>query len=86
MYKLYSSNGLEARYTTAFYIYMEQDLGELHPSVKDVANLMEQGGLMDKGYKLHTDNWYLSLALFHYLQVRKTYAYGMAKTNCRYMP
>ncbi|XP_063614985.1 piggyBac transposable element-derived protein 4-like [Penaeus indicus] len=56
VYKLCSSNGPEAGYTTAFNIYMGQDRGEFRASMKAVDDLMEKTELYDKGYQLYTDN------------------------------
>lgn len=86
VYKLCSSDGPEAGYTTAFGIYMGQDRGELPTSMKVVIDLMEKGGLMDKGYEVYTGNWFSSPKLFHYLQTRKTSAVGTVQTNRKYMP
>ncbi|XP_063585093.1 piggyBac transposable element-derived protein 4-like [Penaeus indicus] len=86
VYKLCSSDGPEAGYTTAFGIYVGKDCGEHPTSMKVVIDLMEKGGLMDKGYEIHTDNWFSSPKLFHYLQARKTSAVGTVQKNCKYMP
>lgn len=56
VYKLCSSKGPEAGYTTAFKIYMVQDHGGFPASMKAVIDLMEKGQLFDKGYELYTDN------------------------------
>ncbi|XP_047486128.1 piggyBac transposable element-derived protein 4-like [Penaeus chinensis] len=86
VYKLCSSDGPEAGYTTAFNIYMGQDRGEFPASMKAVDDLMEKAKLLDKGYQLYTDNWYSSPTLFHYLQARKTTAVGKVHVNRRGMP
>ncbi|XP_047488440.1 piggyBac transposable element-derived protein 4-like isoform X2 [Penaeus chinensis] len=86
VYKLCSSDGPEAGYTTAFGIYMGKDRRELPTSMKVLIDLMEKGSLMDKGYQVHTDNWFSSPKLFHYLQARKTSAVGTVQTNRKYMP
>lgn len=59
VYKLISSDGSEACYTTAFRIYMDQD--------RSVVDLLEKDNLMDKGYKVHKDNWYSPPSLFHHM-------------------
>lgn len=86
VYKLYSSDGPEAGYTTAFCICLVQDSGEFPKSTKVLIDLLEKGGHMDKGYEVHTNSWYSSPKLFHYLQARKTSAVGTVQTNCKYMP
>jgi len=83
VYKLCSSLGPEAGYTTAFRIYMGKDRGDVPASMKAVIDLLERGGLMDKGYEVHTDNWYSSPSLFHHLQKRKTSA---VRSNRKQMP
>ncbi|XP_037800347.1 piggyBac transposable element-derived protein 4-like [Penaeus monodon] len=74
VYKLCSSDGPEAGHTAAFKIYMGQDCGVFPSSMKAVTDLLEKADLLDKGYQLHTNNWYTSPTLFHYLQTRKTSA------------
>lgn len=86
VYKLCSSLGPEAGYTTAFRIYMGKDRGDVPASMKAVIDLLERGGLMDKGYEVHTDNWYSSPSLFHHLQKRKTSAVGTVRSNRKQMP
>nr|XP_027217915.1 piggyBac transposable element-derived protein 4-like [Penaeus vannamei] len=76
VYKLCSSLGPEAGYTT--YLH-----GDVPASMKAVIDLLERGGLMDKGYEVHTDNWYSSPSLFHHLQKRKTSA---VRSNRKQMP
>ncbi|XP_037773462.1 piggyBac transposable element-derived protein 4-like [Penaeus monodon] len=86
VYKLCSSDGPEAGYTAAFKIYMGQDRGVFPSSKKAITDLLEKADLLDKGYQLHTDNWYTSPTLFHYLQARKTSAVGTVRLNRRGMP
>jgi len=86
VYKLCSSLGPEAGYTTAFRIYMGKDRGDVPASMKAVIDLLERGGLMDKGYEVHTDNWYSSPSLFHHLQKRKTSAVSTVRSNRKQMP
>ncbi|XP_037774856.1 piggyBac transposable element-derived protein 4-like [Penaeus monodon] len=86
VYKLCSSDGPEAGYTAAFKIYMGQDRGVFPSSMKAVTDLLEKADLLDKGYQLHTENWYTSPTLFHYLQARKTSAVGTVRLNRRDMP
>ncbi|XP_037774510.1 piggyBac transposable element-derived protein 4-like [Penaeus monodon] len=81
VYKLCSSDGPEAGYTAAFKIYMGQDRGVFPSSKKAITDLLEKADLLDKGYQLHTDNWYTSPTLFHYLQARKTSAVGTVRLN-----
>ncbi|XP_047478265.1 piggyBac transposable element-derived protein 4-like [Penaeus chinensis] len=56
VYKLCSSDGPEAGYTTAFNIYMGQDCGEFPASMKAIDDLMEKAKLLDKGYQLCPNN------------------------------
>ncbi|ROT77722.1 putative piggyBac transposable element-derived protein 4 [Penaeus vannamei] len=86
VYKLCSSLGPEAGYTTAFRIYMGKDRGDVPASMKAVIDLLERVDLMDKGYEVHTDNWYSSPSLFHHLQKRKTSAVGTVRSNRKQMP
>nr|XP_027237446.1 piggyBac transposable element-derived protein 4-like [Penaeus vannamei] len=86
VYKLCSSLGPEAGYTTAFRIYMGKDRGDVPASMKAVIDLLERGGLMDKGYEVHANNWYSSPSLFHHLQKRKTSAVSTVRSNRKQMP
>lgn len=67
-------------------IYRVQDHRVLPASMKAIVDLMEKVELPDKGYKLHTVNWYSSLALFQYLQTWKTNAVSTVCTNRKGMP
>lgn len=82
MYKFCSSNGPEVSYTSTFHTYMRQDPGEQPATVKDVVDLMENGGLMDKGYD-HTDNWYCIIPL---PGSEEKNVVGTVRTNHKYMP
>ncbi|XP_042892717.1 uncharacterized protein LOC122266862 [Penaeus japonicus] len=53
--------------------------------MKAVVNLMHEVGLFEKGYQLYLDNWYSSPTLFHYLQSRKTEAFGTIRINRKFM-
>ena len=88
VYKLSTSEGKGAGYTSAFKIYTGQDKTSKQTNVskKVVVDLMEMAGLFDKGYTLNTDNWYSSPELFHYLQARKTNAVGTANMRRKWMP
>ena len=86
VYKLCSSDGRAAGYTSAFKVYMGQDRSHIPASMKAVMDLMQEAGLFDKGYQLYLDNWYSSPTLFHYLQSRKTEAVGTVRLNRKFMP
>ncbi|XP_047479079.1 uncharacterized protein LOC125032114 isoform X2 [Penaeus chinensis] len=86
VYKLCSSDGKAAGYTSAFRVYMGQDRSDVPPSMKAVVDLMHEAGLFEKGYQLYIDNWYSSSTLFHYLQSRKTETVGTVRLNRKFMP
>ena len=86
VYKLSSSDGRAAGYTSAFKVYMGQDRSEVPASMKAVVDLMQVAGLFDKGYQLFLDNWYTSPTLFHYLQSRKTESVGTVRLTRKHMP
>ncbi|XP_047486587.1 piggyBac transposable element-derived protein 4-like [Penaeus chinensis] len=86
VYKLCSSDGKAAGYTSAFRVYMAQDRSDVPASMKAVVDLMHEAGLFEKGNQLYLDNWYSSPTLFHYLQSRKTETVGTVRLNRKFMP
>ena len=86
VYKLSSSSGPMAGYTSAFKVYMGQDRSDIPASMKAVIDLMDAASLFDKGYICYTDNWYSSPTLFHHLQGRRTYAVGTVRPTRKWMP
>ncbi|ROT63945.1 hypothetical protein C7M84_018134 [Penaeus vannamei] len=86
VYKLSTSTGLAAGYTSCFKVYTGQDRGDMPSSTKAVFHLMEYGGFLDKGYQLFVDSWYTSPTFFNLLQSRKTNAVGTARLNRKFMP
>ncbi|XP_042863479.1 piggyBac transposable element-derived protein 4-like [Penaeus japonicus] len=86
VYKLCSSDGKAAGYTSEFKVYMGQDRSDVPASMKAVVDLMHGAELFEKGYQLYHDNWYSSPTLFHYLQSRKTHAVGTVRLNRKFMP
>ncbi|XP_042888419.1 piggyBac transposable element-derived protein 4-like [Penaeus japonicus] len=85
VYKLAMSVGPTQGYLCAFRIYVGRDKGALPASMKAVVDLMGASYLFGKGYEVHTDNWYTSPTLFHYLQGRRTNAVGTVWANRKYM-
>lgn len=67
-------------------IYLGQDCREFPISTMAIIDLMEKAELLNKGCVFHTDNWYSSPTLFHYLQAQNTSAVGMVCTNKKGMP
>ncbi|XP_069979515.1 piggyBac transposable element-derived protein 4 [Penaeus vannamei] len=57
VYKLSTSTGPAAGYTSFFKVYTGQDRGDMPSSTKAVFHLMEYGGFLDKGYQLFVDSW-----------------------------
>ena len=88
VYKLSASTGRGAGYTSAFKLYTGQDKTTKTTQISKqvVCDLMEMSQLFDKGYTMHTDNWYSSPDLFHYLQSRKTNAVGTVNMWRKFMP
>lgn len=60
--------GLSAGYVRPLRIYMGQDKRKILSSSKAVINLLGAVDLYRKGYEVHTNDWYTSPCLFHYLQ------------------
>lgn len=61
------SDELEYGYNIAVNIEIGQDHREIPASIKVAVELLKRVGIVTKGYRVHTDNWYSSPSLFHYL-------------------
>ncbi|XP_037805090.1 solute carrier family 2, facilitated glucose transporter member 8-like isoform X2 [Penaeus monodon] len=73
-------------YISSFRIYTGQDKGDTPVSSKVVIDLMRAAGLLGKGYEVHTDNWYTSPCLFHYLPSRWVSSVSTVRVDRKCMP